>query len=123
MRLVGIRILFVKSSDFVNDTPPNETLSELKQFISNTLLSIIQGVEEANVINNRFQMSGQIHSGKNINGEYVEFDIALEVSDSSEKSGKANIGVSIIDVGGSIKSTQNNQNLHRLKFRIFVTEI
>ena len=29
-RLVRIRILFVIGSDFVNDTPPNETLSELR---------------------------------------------------------------------------------------------
>jgi hypothetical protein len=95
---------------------------ELKQFISNALLSITQGIEDANKVSPRFQMSGQIHGGKNINGEFVEFDIAVEVSDSSEKSGKAGIGVSIIDIGGAVKATQNNQNTHRLKFKVFVTE-
>ena len=95
---------------------------ELKQFISNALLSITQGIDEANKTSPRFQMSGQVHHEKNIHGEYVEFDIAVEVSDSSKQSSTAGIGVSVANIGGDLQSMLNSQSAHKLKFRVFVTE-
>jgi len=95
---------------------------ELQEFITNTLVAITKGVEDANQVSNRFQISGQIHHGKGINGDSVEFDVGLEVNESDQKSGKAGIDVSVIELGGDIKTAKSNQNTHRLKFRVFITE-
>ena len=48
----------------------------LEEFISQTLLDITQGIEKANKVSNRFQLSGQIHQ-RGVSGEFVEFDVGL----------------------------------------------
>lgn len=52
---------------------------ELEEFITKTLLDITKGVDKANQISNRFQLSGQVHA-RGTSGESVEFDIGLEIS-------------------------------------------
>ncbi len=47
---------------------------ELQKFISAALLSIVNGVNDANRENDCFELSGTIHSGKDVRGTKVDFD-------------------------------------------------
>lgn len=94
---------------------------ELREFIAEALLSITQGVEDANKQIQRFELSGSKHE-KGASGEIVEFDIALQVDKSSRQGASGKIGISAVGIGGQIEATSSSQNQHRLKFRVFVTE-
>ncbi len=94
---------------------------ELKDFIKDTLLAITYGVDEANAIKPRFRIANAIHCD-GTSGETVEFDVGIEVTDSSQKNAKGGIGVSVAKIGGEVNSGQTNHNTHRLKFRVFITE-
>lgn len=100
---------------------------ELKDFIKNALVGIIQGVEEANELENRFQMSGSYHSGKNIQGEFVEFELSVMVDETKEDSRKAGIGIKVAnlfsgEVSGEDRQKEQNQNINKLKFKVFVAD-
>lgn len=99
---------------------------ELKEFIKEALISIVEGVQEANKEHQRFQLSGGYHHLKNISGQEVEFDVSVVVDESSEKGKKSGIFVALANLGAG-KSYENrhvesNQDTHRLKFKVFVTE-
>ena len=55
---------------------------ELKTFITDALVSVVEGVQNANNVYNRFQISGGFHERKSINGEHVEFDVSVVVDES-----------------------------------------
>jgi hypothetical protein len=96
---------------------------ELQKFITDTLLSITQGVEGANKVSQRFALAGLTHHHKEgAQGEFVEFDVALEVGKANEKGAKGKIGVAVADIGGDLKTSSHNQSQHRIKFKVFVTE-
>lgn len=99
---------------------------ELKQFIEETLISVVEGVEEANKKHNRFQLSELFHSGTGVSGQNVEFDVSVMVNESQEKGKKAGIFVALANLGAEkssdSKTIEANQNTHRLKFKVFVTE-
>ena len=93
----------------------------LEEFISQTLLDITQGIEKANKVSNRFQLSGQIHQ-RGVSGESVEFDVGLQVSHSKQKGGKGGISVASVGIKGEANSVDGYESTHRLKFKLFVTE-
>lgn len=99
---------------------------ELKEFIKEALVSVVEGVKEANEKHQRFQLSSGYHSGKDINGQEVEFDVSVFVNESSEKDNRAGIFVALANLGAGkssdSKEVESNQNTHRLKFKVFVTE-
>jgi hypothetical protein len=101
---------------------------ELKDFIKETLISITNGVSDANKITNRFEISGQRHDGKSrkyatdIFGEYVEFDVSVIASENIAGKTQGKIGVALANLGSEIDAKQDNQTAHRLKFRIFIME-
>jgi|GEM_PF-2628045 hypothetical protein len=98
---------------------------ELKQFITDALLSITQGVEEANGQGNgRFRLISDIDLGAGhcALGVPVEFDVAIEVVEQKEKSAGAKLGVAAVGIGGDIKNAQDSRQQHRLKFKVFVNE-
>ena len=72
---------------------------ELKQFIKNALVSVVEGVSDANKEYNRFQISGGYHSGKDINGEYIEFDLSVMVDETKESGKKSGIFVALANLG------------------------
>lgn len=108
---------------------------ELKQFIKEALLNIVNGVEEANKSNKRFKIIGIKHHESGMDGNYADFDVSVIASESSgnEIDGKVNgqIGTSLlsvvsanIDSSVTAKTDQANlnQNAHRLTFKIFISE-
>lgn len=111
---------------------------ELHDFIDQTLCQIIDGVIAAQVyagnkaayINPPDQLGShgkervllEIPAQGSLRFElqYVEFDVAVEVSSGSQSEKKAGINVlsSVVDIGGSKKSSGSEQTTSRIKFRI-----
>ncbi|MGQ0828598.1 MAG: hypothetical protein ACT4ON_09405 [Bacteroidota bacterium] len=95
---------------------------ELKDFIKHTLLDIVNGVEEANSAKKRFHLSSNFHSGTGENGQNVEFDVSLIINESSENNAKGGIKVALVNLAGEAKESESNQNIHKIKFQVFVSE-
>ena len=58
-------------------------------------------------------------------GTYVDFDVAVVANESQETGGKSGIMVALGNIvagkGKETKQVQTNENISRLKFKIFVT--
>ena len=105
---------------------------ELKDFISETLVNILDGVQEANNKHqNKFKIIGEYARLNNINGgvngNYVDFDITILVNESQDQKEKARIGVlTYLGIGiGAEASKESKQqesvhNNHKLKFKVFI---
>lgn len=87
---------------------------DLTDFISQTLISIRDGVQSANKDKNLYQMNTT---------NDVEFDIAVEVSE--EKSNQKGGGVAIRVVEGKLSSENKSResNISRIKFKVKVKTI
>ncbi|MFA6042304.1 MAG: trypco2 family protein [Patescibacteria group bacterium] len=82
---------------------------QLKDFITYTLTSIAQGVDEANkYTGQQFQI---VRTGKE---SYVDFDVA--VTSTKEKKGKAGIVVWVVGAGG--ERNRKTQQVSRIKFKV-----
>ena len=95
---------------------------ELKDFISKTLTEIAQGVDDANAISKRFELSGQMHHATGKSGETIEFDVALTSGDESKVNGKVGAGIKVLGASVDGSLTENAQTAHRLHFKVFVLE-
>ena len=95
---------------------------ELKDFIKRTLLDVVNGVEEANAEKNRFRLTSHKDFSTGERGQKIEFDISVIVDKSSENNANGGIKVAIVNLGGEIKDTESSQNVHKIKFEIFVAE-
>lgn len=105
---------------------------ELKQFIKEALLSIIEGVKEANLTDDRFRIIGMKRNDSGVDGNDVEFDVSITVEQksSSQISGVGKVGVSLLNilnvVSADASSKEGNadshQNVNRLKFKVWVSE-
>lgn len=94
---------------------------ELKEFIKRSLLDVVNGVEEANAEKDRFRLtSHKIGTGER--GQKIEFDISVIVDKSSESDLKGGIKVAFANIGGGLSEAEKSQNVHKIKFEIFVTE-
>jgi hypothetical protein len=99
---------------------------ELKEFVTETLLSIFEGIEEtinrldtkgaAGTINPHWRGS-RANWKKNV--EKVDFDVAVTASDKISGSGKAGIEVfSIIKAGGEASKAVEQSTVSKVKFSI-----
>ncbi len=95
---------------------------ELKDFIKRSLLDVVTGVEEANEEKDRFRLTGHKHVGTGQRGQKIEFDISVVIDRSSESDLNGGIKVAFANFGGGQKETENSQNVHKIKFEIFVKE-
>lgn len=95
---------------------------ELKDFIKQSLLDVVNGVEEANQEKDRFRLTSHKNMGTGERGQKIEFDISVIVDKNSENDIKGGIKVAFANIGGGLKETENSQNVHKIKFEIFVTE-
>lgn len=95
---------------------------ELKTFITNTLLDITRGVEDANKVSDRFYLSGYKHFGTDQSGQKIEFDLSIVINESSENDVNGGIKLAIFSLGAGTKKAESNQNIHKLKFEVFVAE-
>ena len=111
---------------------------ELKDFVSATLLEIVEGVQAAQVKAKKFgsvispdlgpQAQGTLQKqGVQISNtmqviEFVEFDVCVTTSNNAEKENEINGGIKIqiFNLGGSLKEKflSNNQAQHKIKFKV-----
>lgn len=98
---------------------------ELKDFIKHTLLDIVNGVEEANKEKSRFYLSNHMHNQQG-SGQKVEFDVSVMITASSENDIQGGIKVAFVNIGAKIgaetKEAETNQNIHKIKFDVFISE-
>lgn len=94
---------------------------ELKDFIKQALLDIVHGVEDANKEKDRYRLTSHVHANGE-QGQKVEFDISVMVNESSESDLKGGIKVALVNLGGGKKESESNQNIHRIRFDVFVKE-
>ena len=94
---------------------------ELKDFVRDTLLDIVQGVKEAQDV---CGVKGAIISPRNV--QMVEFQVVLgeEQNEKSDVSGKGSISAVLahvgIDIGMSKKIEEGNNNQTVIKFSVAV---
>ncbi|MBI1934805.1 hypothetical protein HYS31_00030 [Candidatus Woesearchaeota archaeon] len=99
---------------------------ELKEFIKEALLSVVTGVDSANMIKNRFSIVGEYSKTlADRAGTYIDFDVAVTINESKESGGKSGLGLIMANViagkSKDKKEFQSNENVNRLKFKIFVS--
>jgi hypothetical protein len=95
---------------------------ELKNFISETLVEIQTGVQDAisqlvaldakGAVNPVFREVGRAHI------QTVEFDIAVTVADKTAGAGKAGIQVIGLGVGGKVETQVETSHISRIRFSI-----
>lgn len=95
---------------------------ELKDFIKRALLDIVTGVEEANTEKNRFKLTSHVHHGTGESGQKVEFDISVIASETLENNKGGGIKVAVANIGVAQKTSELNQNTHKIKFEVFISE-
>lgn len=101
---------------------------ELDEFIKQTLIKVIKGVNEAekdSSHNQKIYFGSSWSQGRNQGiGEFIDFDIALSAYESKEKDNKGGIAVAVSNIfaGASRekKEQESTENLHRIKFKVFV---
>ena len=100
---------------------------ELKDFISETLVQIIEGCDDANQRvhneNGKFEEDKKLVNPQIMGADSpiknVDFDIALTVSDTGQKSGEAGISVlSSLKLAGKSEDTHFIRNVSRVKFQV-----
>lgn len=101
---------------------------DLQEFIKNTLVSIKNGIRDANV---EFAKQEGKELGKDFtavfvmepnNKEksqgYIIFDVAVTVSQENNAKGGAGIKIAVANLGGDVSSTTSQANFTRIKFHI-----
>jgi len=107
---------------------------ELKDFVSATLISIVEGVKEAQlkydlvgdnrIINPPVRVnptSGEPFVRGGLAVQTVEFDVAVSTSESSQSKGGIGILVGIIGGGAQGKSDSASAHMSRIKFTVPVS--
>lgn len=106
---------------------------ELKDFVAQTLVQIVEGIDQANdSLSNKsaFVASSNIKTSEDIKYYYdkdrtlhyvsnVDFDVAINIQDSQSKTGGANIEVfSVLNIGGKGEKGLINTSTNRIKFTL-----
>jgi hypothetical protein len=99
---------------------------ELQKFISSALLSIVNGVKEANEQNDCFELSGSIHHRKATDGTKVDFDLSVVVEDTSEsgldKGGGLKMNIFSAGINSQQKDPLKNSATQRIQFSVFIND-
>lgn len=99
---------------------------ELKHFIESTLVQIMEGVHSAITKHSNLNISGAINPVwgtvndiKDNHKQTVEFDIAVTITEKTDKTGKGGVKVlSVVDFGGEGKKSNEKNSENRVKFSI-----
>ena len=104
---------------------------DLKSFVSQTLIEIVEGVNEARSlvksmdtganINPSFagdvpKLTGAYHIGHGDMAQCVEFDVALTVTEGTNTKGGIGVVSGVINLGSSGQSRNENVAVSRIKF-------
>jgi len=100
---------------------------ELKQFIKDALLGIIEGVDDANSKHNRFRIIGQKRNDGGVDGNMVDFDISIVAEKESKSGASGKVGTPILSVVSAnidlkLDQTNSHQNVNRLRFKVWISE-
>ena len=101
---------------------------ELQEFIKNTLVSIKNGLHEAN---EEFAKQEGKKLGKDFSSlfvmephkrekeqGYVTFDVAVTVSQESKKSGGGGLRIAVASLGGEVGDVKSQEHISHIKFHI-----
>ena len=90
---------------------------ELNEFITNVLVEIATGIENANkkLTNSTFAIEAFRREKET---GYIAFDLAVKTSDASEKGAKGGIQVLNLGISGKIEKTFTHESANRIKFYI-----
>ncbi|MBQ9660735.1 MAG: hypothetical protein IJV37_05665 [Bacteroidales bacterium] len=93
---------------------------ELKEFVTKTILDIVDGVREAQQNNNTTATINAHSAGTAYRGVYeVEFDVALTAIKKDDKARGLEIyALSIMDFGGSRQKGASNTTEQRVRFKV-----
>jgi hypothetical protein len=90
---------------------------DLKDFVSETLKQIIDGVKDAQQTANT---KGAVIVPYSQGAEKIEFDVAVTAVEGTETAGKAGISVWSIGAGVSGKSESSTSTVSRIRFSVAV---
>jgi thioredoxin reductase len=113
---------------------------ELKDFIKETLVNIVEGVNQGNEhfknstsddyskqIDRFVLSSGAIPSDrsmKSAQGAFVDFNISVQAVEKKGAKSKGSIGVVLASLGSSVSGSKSSENensaTHKLSFKVFV---
>ena len=101
---------------------------ELQEFIKNTLVSIRNGLREANEefakqkgkdLGKDFPPLFIIEPNNRENEQgYITFDVAVTVSQESKKSGGGGLKIAVASLGGEVGDVKSQEYVSRIKFHI-----
>jgi len=101
---------------------------ELQEFIKNTLVSIKNGLREANeefarqegkTLGKDFTSLFVMEPHNREKGEgYITFDVAVTVSQESKKSGGGGLKIAVASLGGEVGGVKSQEHVSRIKFHI-----
>ncbi|HPC37602.1 MAG TPA: hypothetical protein PKX03_02000 [Candidatus Paceibacterota bacterium] len=101
---------------------------ELQEFIKNTLVSIGNGLHEANEefakqkgkkLGEDFTALFVMEPFNREKGEgYITFDVAVTVSQESKKSGGGGLKIAVASLGGEVGDVKSQEYISRIKFHI-----
>lgn len=91
---------------------------ELKNFISKTLIEIIDGIKDAqsHAIENQAVIAPQVVVTRKVNT--IKFNVAVTTVDGSNAEGGAGIFVGPITIGGRVETGQSSEATSRIEFEI-----
>ena len=103
---------------------------DLKTFIAESLTQIAEGIKEAQKSDSgaifspllKFNKDGQpeiAYNMKDLQPQMVAFDVAVTVTESSEKKGGLSVAMaSLFGFGGEVDSSSENAAISRIRFEI-----
>lgn len=106
---------------------------ELKDFIAQTISQIMEGVKEAQKLAKKaggaVNPKGQLYSSAESApfqdrettriGDFINFDVALEVTEEKAESGGAKLSIlSVGKIGGELSGKRENRSINRVNFRL-----
>ena len=103
---------------------------DIKEFTKQTLVQVVEGIQDANVILAEKNSKVNTCTRRGINGNIytspiainVDFDIAVTASETERGSGEASLKVaSIFNAGGNLNRETENQTISRVKYTLQLT--
>src|SRR3989338_946769 len=100
---------------------------ELQEFIKNTLVSIKNGVHDANLefakqegktLGQDFSALFVVDSSRDKGQNYISFDVAVTISEGSKKSGGGKLNIKVASLGGEIGDVKSQEHISRIKFHV-----
>ena len=103
---------------------------ELQEFIKQSLVQIVKGVNEAQNeaidVGARINPVGKLLSGggethfvqTELNPQSIQFDVAISVSEEKTAGGKISVLANILNLGAEAKMENLSSLVHRIKFEV-----